>query len=218
MFFNRINEMKGGRAQPSRAWRHRKNVRNRFMLLTHLEWLLQSFEEQFVSSPDLEGCLRVSPATAVARRFTFRCTDFDREQLFLDPLVANRRIGITFICWHIPCAAPAWARISSEKETGVKTSFSFGCWQNGPIRYGALRKSVNGMSARVLTERLRTPEAEGLMFRHCKPTIPLAVTYRITDRMKDIEKVWVQLENLSRKCRPEESTARGSTAHSAKAD
>jgi len=123
MFFNRINEMKGGRAQPSRAWRHRKNVRNRFMLLTHLEWLLQSFEEQFVSSPDLEGCLRVSPATAVARRFTFQCTDFDREQLFLDPLVANRRTGITFICWHIPCAAPAWARISSEKETGVKTSF-----------------------------------------------------------------------------------------------
>jgi len=132
MFFNRINEMKGGRAQPSRAWRHRKNVRNRFMLLTHLEWLLQSFEEQFVSSPDLEGCLRVSPATAVARRFTFQCTDFDREQLFLDPLVANRRTGITFICWHIPCAAPAWARISSEKETGVKTSFSFGCWQLYP--------------------------------------------------------------------------------------
>ena len=97
MFFNRINEMKGGRAQPSGAWRHRKNVRNRFTLLTHLEWLLQSFEEQFVSSPDLEGCLRVSPATAVARRFTFQCTDFDPEQLFLDPLVANARTGITFI-------------------------------------------------------------------------------------------------------------------------
>jgi DNA-binding HxlR family transcriptional regulator len=61
--------------------------------------------------------------------------------------------------------------------------------ENGPIRFGALRKSVNGMSARVLTERLRTLEAEGFMFRHCKPTIPLAVTYRITDRMKDIEKV-----------------------------
>jgi DNA-binding HxlR family transcriptional regulator len=90
--------------------------------------------------------------------------------------------------------------------------------ENGPIRFGALRKSVNGMSARVLTERLRTLEAEGFMSRHCKPTIPLAVTYHITDRMKDIEKVWVQLENLSRKCRPEESTARGSTAHSAKAD
>jgi DNA-binding HxlR family transcriptional regulator len=60
--------------------------------------------------------------------------------------------------------------------------------------------------------------SRGFVFRNYEPTIPLAVTYRITDRMKDIEKVWVQLENLSRKCRPEESTARGSTAHSAKAN
>ena len=90
--------------------------------------------------------------------------------------------------------------------------------EHGPIRFGALRKSVKRMSARVLTERLRTLEAEGFMFRHCKPTIPLAVTYRITDRMKDIEKVWVQLEGLSRKWRPEESNGWGSTAHSAKSD
>ena len=32
--------------------------------------------------------------------------------------------------------------------------------ENGPIRFGALRKSVTRMSARVLTERLRTLEAE----------------------------------------------------------
>jgi DNA-binding HxlR family transcriptional regulator len=90
--------------------------------------------------------------------------------------------------------------------------------ENGPIRFGALRKSVNGISARVLTERLRTLEREGFVFRHYEPAIPPAVTYRITDRMKDIEKVWVHLEGLSRKWRPEESTGSGSTAHSAKSD
>jgi DNA-binding HxlR family transcriptional regulator len=90
--------------------------------------------------------------------------------------------------------------------------------ENGPIRFGALRKSVNGISARVLTERLRTLEREGFVFRHYEPAIPPAVTYRITDRMKDIEKVWVQLEGLSRKWRPEESTGWGSTAPSAKSD
>jgi DNA-binding HxlR family transcriptional regulator len=55
------------------------------------------------------------------------------------------------------------------------------------------------ISARVLTERLRTLEGAGFVFRHYEQTIPPAVTYGITDRMKDIEKVLAQLEELSRK-------------------
>jgi DNA-binding HxlR family transcriptional regulator len=37
------------------------------------------------------------------------------------------------------------------------------------------------------------------VFRDYQPTIPPAVTYGITDRMKDIEKVLAQLEGLARK-------------------
>ena len=70
---------------------------------------------------------------------------------------------------------------------------------NGPMRFGVLRKNVAGISARVLTERLRTLEGKGFVFRHYEPTIPPAVTYGITDRMKDIEKVLAQLEGLARK-------------------
>lgn len=70
---------------------------------------------------------------------------------------------------------------------------------NGPQRFGMLRKQVEGISARVLTERLRTLEEQGFIFRHYRPTIPPAVTYGITDRMKDIEKVLQQLEALARK-------------------
>ena len=70
---------------------------------------------------------------------------------------------------------------------------------NGPTRFGALRKNVTGISARVLTERLRTLEDAGFVFRHYEQTIPPAVTYGITDRMKDIEKVLAQLEALARK-------------------
>src|SRR5580692_8907527 len=76
---------------------------------------------------------------------------------------------------------------------------------NGPMRFGVLRKQVNGISARVLTERLRTLENAGIVFRHYEQTIPPAVTYGITDRMKDIEKVLVQLEGLARKWRGEGS-------------
>src|SRR3984957_1974689 len=70
---------------------------------------------------------------------------------------------------------------------------------NGTMRFGVLRKQIEGISARVLTERLRTLEGAGFIFRHYEQTIPPAVTYGITDRMKDIEKVLAQLESLARK-------------------
>jgi DNA-binding HxlR family transcriptional regulator len=70
---------------------------------------------------------------------------------------------------------------------------------HGPMRFGVLRKNIDGISARVLTERLRTLEDAGFVFRHYEQTIPPAVTYGITDRMKDIEKVLAQLESLARK-------------------
>jgi DNA-binding HxlR family transcriptional regulator len=78
---------------------------------------------------------------------------------------------------------------------------------NGPMRFGVLRKNVAGISSRVLTERLRTLENKGFVFRHYQPTIPPAVTYGITDRMKDIEKVLAQLEELARKWQGEGTQA-----------
>ena len=74
---------------------------------------------------------------------------------------------------------------------------------NGPARFGVLRRRVEGISSRVLTERLRALEDAGFVFRQYKPTIPPAVTYGITDRMKDIEKVLQQLETLAQKWQSE---------------
>jgi len=70
---------------------------------------------------------------------------------------------------------------------------------NGPMRFGVLKKNVAGISSRVMTERLRTLEENGFVFRNYEPTIPPAVTYGITEKMKDIEKVLGQLESLARK-------------------
>ena len=87
---------------------------------------------------------------------------------------------------------------------------------NGSMRFGVLKKQIEGISARVLTERLRTLESAGVVFRHYEQTIPPAVTYGITDRMKDIEKVLVQLEALSRKWQGEGKVV--ATAHAAGRD
>jgi DNA-binding HxlR family transcriptional regulator len=70
---------------------------------------------------------------------------------------------------------------------------------NGPTRFGELRRQIAGISSRVLTERLRTLEREKFVYREYEPTIPPAVTYGITSRMKDIEKVLRQLDDLGRK-------------------
>jgi DNA-binding HxlR family transcriptional regulator len=86
---------------------------------------------------------------------------------------------------------------------------------NGPMRFGVLRRQVEGISSRVLTERVRTLEGAGFVFRHYEQTIPPSVTYGITDRMKDIEKVLAQLEGLARKWQGEGTTVgsgRGSSA------
>jgi DNA-binding HxlR family transcriptional regulator len=91
---------------------------------------------------------------------------------------------------------------------------------NGPMRFGVLKKQVDGISSRVLTERLRTLEEKGFVFRDYRPTIPPAVTYGITERMKDIEKVFVQLEGLARKWQGEGANAAGggTAANSTRAD
>jgi DNA-binding HxlR family transcriptional regulator len=67
----------------------------------------------------------------------------------------------------------------------------------GPTRFGALRRQVEGISSRVLTERLRSLEQRGFVFRKYEPTIPPAVTYGITKRMQDIGPVRDELNRLA---------------------
>jgi DNA-binding HxlR family transcriptional regulator len=88
---------------------------------------------------------------------------------------------------------------------------------NGPARFGALRRQIDGISSRVLTERLRALEQQGFVYRDYQPTIPPAVTYGITSRMKDIERVLSELERLGRKWQQEDGVPAGEQeAHSNK--
>jgi DNA-binding HxlR family transcriptional regulator len=84
---------------------------------------------------------------------------------------------------------------------------------NGPTRFGSLRRKVEGISSRVLTERLRVLEKKGFVYRHYEATIPPAVTYGITNRMKDIERVFQELDRVAQKWQ-EEDSPRGKNAAS----
>ena len=79
---------------------------------------------------------------------------------------------------------------------------------DGPVRFGELRRKVEGISARMLSDRLRLLEERGFIYRHYEPTIPPAVTYGITDRMKDINKVLAELDKLARKWGQQDSSTK----------
>ena len=54
-----------------------------------------------------------------------------------------------------------------------------GALEGGPLRFGALRRRLEGVSQKVLTEKLRDLEAEGLVTRTVVDR-PLAVQYELT--------------------------------------
>ena len=68
---------------------------------------------------------------------------------------------------------------------------------NGPMRFGALKRSAEGISARLLTVRLRTLEAEGLVCRTVVTGKVPQVTYSPTLRLAEMNEVMAQLQHLS---------------------
>lgn len=59
----------------------------------------------------------------------------------------------------------------------------------GPQRFGALKRAVPGISTRMLTERLRMLQGAGVIWREQAETIPPAVTYGLTPRGDDLRSV-----------------------------
>jgi len=57
----------------------------------------------------------------------------------------------------------------------------------------------------MLSDRLHLLEERGFIYRHYEPTIPPAVTYGMTDRMRDITRVLDELDKLARKWAQQDS-------------
>lgn len=60
---------------------------------------------------------------------------------------------------------------------------------NSPHRFSELLATIPGLSDRLLSERLRELEAEGLVIRHVLPGPPVRVEYSLTERGHDLEEV-----------------------------
>ena len=52
--------------------------------------------------------------------------------------------------------------------------------QGGPLRFSALRRTIGGVSEKMLAQTLRTLESDGFLDREVAPTTPPQVTYSLT--------------------------------------
>ena len=59
----------------------------------------------------------------------------------------------------------------------------------GAERFCALTAAVPGLSDRMLSERLKELEAEGIVRRTVTPTTPVSVTYHLTEKGKALQEV-----------------------------
>ena len=76
-----------------------------------------------------------------------------------------------------PCAIERGMRIIGGKWTGSIL------WhlKDGPVRFNDLSRMIGGASKKMIAERLRQLEAQGLVRREVVETKPLSVMYEVTD-------------------------------------
>jgi DNA-binding HxlR family transcriptional regulator len=68
-----------------------------------------------------------------------------------------------------------------------------------PMRYGELRKAVPGLSDRLLSQRLRELEEEGLVQRAVEAATPVRVTYSLTEVGEELGPAIRELKAWARK-------------------
>ena len=77
----------------------------------------------------------------------------------------------------------------------------------GPTRFGELKRSVPGISAKMLTERLRMLEEARVIFRHYEPTIPPQVTYGLALRGEELRGALDMLNEVALRWQTEDARA-----------
>lgn len=93
---------------------------------------------------------------------------------------------------------------------------------HGPQRFCEMTTIVEGLSDRVLSDRLRELEMEGIIERVVYPHIPVRVEYRLTEKGRDLQPVITAIHDWAEKwvvlpdaCEPAAATdqAQAEVAH-----
>jgi DNA-binding HxlR family transcriptional regulator len=73
---------------------------------------------------------------------------------------------------------------------------------NRPMRFGELQRTIDGVSAKVLTSSLRILERERIVKRNVLPMSPPQVEYELTERGREFEPIFRAMEVAARRLFP----------------
>jgi DNA-binding HxlR family transcriptional regulator len=73
---------------------------------------------------------------------------------------------------------PAWNPYASACPT--RSVLELGLLAHGPLRFNQLRRQIEGLSQKMLSQTLKGLERDGLVSRKVIPTVPVTVEYRLT--------------------------------------
>jgi len=66
--------------------------------------------------------------------------------------------------------------------------------EDGPRRYSQIARTIAGVSQKMLTQTLRSLERDGLLTRTVTATVPVTVTYELTDLGRSLQEVMWSLK------------------------
>ncbi len=69
----------------------------------------------------------------------------------------------------------------------------------GPLRFGELGRAVPGLSDRLLSQRLRELEAEGLIEREVEAGSPVRVSYSLSEKGADLRPALGELKQWAKR-------------------
>ena len=84
----------------------------------------------------------------------------------------------------LPAACPS--RIVLDHVTSKWGVLVLIALSSGTLRWGELRRHVQGISEKMLAQTLRTLERDGFVHREAQPVIPPRVDYSLTDRGREL--------------------------------
>lgn len=70
---------------------------------------------------------------------------------------------------------------------------------DGPKRFKDIKAQIPGMSDKMLTDRMKELEANGLVARHVYPETPVRIEYELLDKGKSLEGVIGEIQLWSDK-------------------
>jgi DNA-binding HxlR family transcriptional regulator len=65
---------------------------------------------------------------------------------------------------------------------------------DGPRRFSELLEAVPGLHDRLLSERLKELETEGVVHRRVYPETPVRIEYELTPKGRDLDKVVTEMQ------------------------